>query len=77
MISIIVLSCVCLFLFIFHLLERNRHNKIQNDLLDRLMSRDYGEYASHRNHTEIIKKVKDRVGVNMEEADLEDRLPVM
>lgn len=69
-----ILIGVCLFLAIMHVLERYRNTKIVNELLDRLMSRNYGEYASFKQQEQVLNKDSDRLVVTRDEDD--DILPI-
>lgn len=65
---------VCIFLAIFYILEKYKNNKTVNNLLDRLMAKDYKEYAAYEQQKEISKQRPERLVVTRDESD--DTLPI-
>jgi len=43
---IYIMGGMCLYLCINNFIERKQHNKLQKDLLNRLMSRDFPDYTA-------------------------------
>ena len=75
MIENIVLSCVCLFLAILYLMERSQNKKERKELLNRLMAKDYKEYAGFEHQKAALKQKSDKLIVDNTEEGF-DTLPL-
>ena len=53
--TVIVLGVVCLLLLAHSVHQQMVHKKVEKDLLDRLMSKNYQEYAAVRHADEAAK----------------------
>lgn len=75
-VAVIALASMCVYLGILLTVERGRAIRRENDLLNRIMTRDYSEYAAHEHSKDLAAKIKPVVGVEEGESLDYRTLPV-